>query len=425
MAVYLTGGLLWPSLCCGHYQRVTALRVSAPFRKFALRLVLQAEALAYAAQIRTAQKKAPEPPVYRDPVKRDPFRAVGRPTLESPVHTPSPVKPLGVSDEEWFDAERPEWQTWKDLRDSPGIATQAPGGGHGPMGAMPQDAIDEYLNDLKVSPSHFNPAVAPPRRTFKEFSGLTPQSWPELPSATSKASQPAIEAFMNSDIGQKNIEKVLSYATPEEKEYWTRWYPGAHALAWKLAKKFDQPLNIVAGVLAVLSPRTDWINNVGFASAALAGNWEEVRTISPENERKAWSLINEGDFSVIRGDKVHKFFQSIYDPQRFENEVVVDTHAAAIWLGRRVGEIPSISPTVRAKMTEDYRNAAKTFGITPQGAQALAWVLWRGLEEMESGEARGQKVTREKHMDTVRGLEAQRQAPVTRYSFAQARTARG
>lgn len=333
------------------------------------------------AQARQAQAKTGLPP--------QPFRAVGKPPLDFAVKTPGAKKPEGMSDEEWFSAERPGWGTWRDLREDSSISVRPEGGG---MGAMPQEAIDAYLSDLGVSAKHFNPQLAPTQRTFKEIPGLAQQEWPNLPRANDpeKSTDPTIRAFMSSDIGQKNIEKVLAMATPEEREYWTRWYPGAHAIAWKLARKYDVPLDVAAGVLAVLSPQEDWINNVALANAALAGDWANVGTLGASRE-KAWSLINERDFSVIRGDKVHRFFMSIYDPQRFQDEVVVDTHAAAIWLGRRVSEIPSISPTVRAKMTQDYRAAAKNMGMTPQGAQALSWVLWRGVSETERGRATGKK----------------------------------
>lgn len=332
-----------------------------------------------------------------------------RPPLEDLVKAPNPRRPRGMTDDEWFEAERPGWATWRDLRDTGYAPSMKPNDpwfhgvergmsdisiepeGRG-MGDMPNEAIESYFKDLGVSSEHFNPQMAPARRTFKEIPGLTPQAWPTLPRTNDpkNSTDPQIQAFMSSDIGQKNIEKVLSMATPEERDYWTKWYPGAHAIAWRLAKKYNVSLAVAAGVLAVLSPQEDWVNNVALANAALAGDWPNVKTLDTSRQ-KAWTLINERDFSAIRGDKVHRFFMSIYSPEQFQDEVVVDTHAAAIWLGRRVSEIPSISPAVRAKMDADYKAAAAAMGMTPQGAQALSWVLWRGIETTESGRSTGKK----------------------------------
>lgn len=337
------------------------------------------------AQARVAAEP-PAPPAA--PGVPAPFRAKGKPSLKSLVFAPG--RPDG-----------PAFITWRELRDTGGAGTS---GGTSRLSIQPEgfglgdtsdEDIERYISDLGVSSQHFNPQMAPERRTFQEIPGLTPQEWPALPkhrksTDPKNSTDPEIQAFMTSDIGQKNIEKVLAMATPEERDYWTRWYPGAHAIAWRLAKRYNVSLAVAAGVLAALSPQEDWVNNVALANAALAGDWPNVKTLGL-SRRKAWTLINERDFSAIRGDKVHRFFMSIYSPQQFQNEVVVDTHAAAIWLGRRLGKVPSISAAIRAKMDMDYKAAAATFGMTPQGAQALSWVLWRGIQSTESGKATGTK----------------------------------
>lgn len=178
------------------------------------------------------------------------------------------------------------------------------------------------------------------------------------------------------DQGQKNIEAVLAMATPQELEYWRQWYFVGHRAAVMLARKNKTDLMTAAATIAVLSPKEDWNVNLELADAALSGNWEDVGTL-PDNRAKAYSIVHDRDFSVIRGEKIFPFFLSIFDPAKFQEEVVVDTHAASIWLGLRNGTVPGINDTVRAKMTEDYAKAGAKFGLSPQEAQALAWALWR------------------------------------------------
>lgn len=195
----------------------------------------------------------------------------------------------------------------------------------------------------------------------------------ELPSAIAP-----IDMSHMGDQGQKNIEAVLALATPEELEYWRKWYLVGHRAAVMLARKHKTDLMTAAAVIAVLSPQEEWNVNLELADAALGNDWNEVGTLL-DSRAKAYSIVHDRDFSAIRGEKVFPFFLSIFDPAKFQEEVVVDTHAASIWLGLRKGSAPGINDTVRAKMTEDYAKAGAKYGLSPQEAQACAWVMWKQI----------------------------------------------
>lgn len=179
-------------------------------------------------------------------------------------------------------------------------------------------------------------------------------------------------------IGRRNIEAVLAMATPEEIDYWRHWYKMAHREAVRLAVKHKVPILKAAATIAVLSPQEDWMNNLALADAALGQDWHNVSTLVGSRQ-KAYSIVVNDDYSAIRGPKVFPFFLSIYDPQKFQEEVVVDTHAAAIWLGLRQSSVPGISDSTRAKMVRDYAAAGAQFGLSAQEAQAVSWVLWRQI----------------------------------------------
>lgn len=258
-----------------------------------------------------------------------------------------------------WDAAKQESRPWNELKHERGNFVQ----GFDPdeMRASPDEA-EEYYHT--IDPTYASGLQAPSPRHVDAPAGLQP-----------------IE-YTGEDVdkvgsrGQQNIEQVLALASPEEMAYWSSWYKIAHRTAAQLAVKHGVPLMKAAAVIAVLSPQEEWLNNVQMADRALAGDWGAVNTLVPSRE-KAYSIVVNDDYSSIRGPKVYPFFLSIYDPEKFQDLVVVDTHAAAIWMGVRAGSVPSISPSARAKMTEDYKKAGAKSGLSPMACQSLAWVLWR------------------------------------------------
>lgn len=176
---------------------------------------------------------------------------------------------------------------------------------------------------------------------------------------------------------RQNIRAVLALATPEEKAFYSHWYKFAHAAAVKLAERYDVPIEIAAGAIAVLSPLTDWNTNLYFADRALALDWKNVRSISTVARAKAYSVVVDHDLSAIGGQKVVDFYRSVLDPERFEHLTVVDTHAYNIWAGNRTGKAPSISDEMYKQVSEDYAAVAAENDMTPQALQALTWTIWR------------------------------------------------
>ncbi len=176
--------------------------------------------------------------------------------------------------------------------------------------------------------------------------------------------------------GLDNILSVLEKAEPEEIDYWRHWYGYAHLEAVKLSERHNRPVDLCAGVIAVLSPKELWETNLYLADRALAMDWDEVKAMDT-NRAKAYSLVVENDFSVIGGGKVFDFFLSVADPVAFQERVVVDTHAINIWRGIREGEAPQISKKERQRLAADYAEAGRISSLSPQAIQAITWVLWR------------------------------------------------
>lgn len=223
------------------------------------------------------------------------------------------------------------------------------------------EEYEQYLaEELEILPENKREMV-PYRKNILDETRLTKLDYSQL--STSK--------------GVENIAYVLSTLTPEELEYWRKWYKYAHDTAVQLARKYNKDLMTVAGVIAVLSPQTDWVENIRRADIALSGQWNKFFHIQTAVQR-AWALVNKGDFTAVYGPKVFPFFLSIYDPVKYQDEVVVDKHAISIWAGFPIDK--AIPDAVRAKVTRDYGIAGARFGLSAQEAQAAAWAAWRASQ---------------------------------------------
>lgn len=76
--------------------------------------------------------------------------------------------------------------------------------------------------------------------------------------------------------GLKNILKLMSIATPEEIGFYRRWYEMAGADATELANKYELPVEVVTGIIAVMSPNVEWETNVQATEQIIRGQGQRV-----------------------------------------------------------------------------------------------------------------------------------------------------
>lgn len=89
----------------------------------------------------------------------------------------------------------------------------------------------------------------------------------------------------DSDVGVANIVSVIKQMRGPELEYWTKWYAFAHSIGEELALAYRLPLNVVAGVIAVLSPGSRWHANVDAAKTILSWWTDRERAGSPWGDK--------------------------------------------------------------------------------------------------------------------------------------------
>lgn len=186
---------------------------------------------------------------------------------------------------------------------------------------------------------------------------------------------------MSATPSTRNITKIFRQTTAEDRIAGLGWYATAREVAAQLDP--EDPAR-AAAVIAVLSPRTSWPQNVKLAQDAYAGR--KVGALGA-NVRKAQRILaGEDPSDVVTGDKVRAFWLTIVDPSD-ARAVVVDRHAFDVACdqvtddatrGRYLGRVGKY-----AELADMYRRAAKIISRetgqswTPAAVQAATWVYWR------------------------------------------------
>lgn len=162
----------------------------------------------------------------------------------------------------------------------------------------------------------------------------------------------------------------------------SHWYRFAKTDVIKMANQFDVPINIAAGVVAILSPRNQWNYNLSDALTLLSA-WKlnldpsmiRVHTFD-SHKWKAWSLLNDQTnyLHYIKGDKVVAFWNTLCHPNDIE-VAVIDT-----WMLIAAGLTKSdkLDRNGLYKLMSDcVQDIAVVFGVPTCEAQARIWCAVR------------------------------------------------
>ncbi len=187
------------------------------------------------------------------------------------------------------------------------------------------------------------------------------------------------DVFKWSTQGRANIKKVYEEASPQERDYWGKWYHNAKNDVQELADEFGKPFEQVAAIVAITSPGNLWRANILAARRVLEG--AEVVNTYPANLKKCLQVLSaESNWgSYVTGPKVSVFYKSLLDPESIKDDMVLDGHAMNIWFGKKIPlkDIPSINNDLRERMVRDYKLVAKELGVPVQAVQAVTWYIWK------------------------------------------------
>lgn len=199
-----------------------------------------------------------------------------------------------------------------------------------------------------------------------------------------------------------NIRASWDRADADCRDFGRDWYPSTNRLVLALADAADLDPTVVAGIVAVLSPRSAWHTNVKNAAAVLveAGHlnladavqilWSHGYGRDPVIDTlnigdgprglgtsiaKARTIAeSESATAVGYGQKTLSFFHNIVDPAT-SDDVTIDAWAAGVALGRRLtnAEMSKLNAKQYARLAEQYRIVAGELGIVPSELQAVCW----------------------------------------------------
>ena len=181
-----------------------------------------------------------------------------------------------------------------------------------------------------------------------------------------------------------SYRNILNLDISQEcKDIGERWYPEAHETALGLGKlagykNYTRRIQVGAGILAALSPQTEWGDNIHLAHM-LIGTGQAHGQTTANNDKALRILEGEYPLDVLRGRKVVPFYKAIVDPLG-DNPTVVDRHASAVYMGRPLveSELNKLqSPVIYKRISGAYSRAAKHRGVHPNVLQAQAWLQWR------------------------------------------------
>jgi hypothetical protein len=178
-----------------------------------------------------------------------------------------------------------------------------------------------------------------------------------------------------------------------------QWYSNAYGVCVDLGEKYGVDSDIVAGVIAALSPNNKWERNVEDAEAMLRAWAYEIPYNSVSvcsysaNKDKAIMILDlqlkrEQIMKALRGNKTIAFFLCIATDGKSDTPCI-DGHAYNVWNGSvsNLKQVPAMSDKTFGKIQNDYRDAAKLISeVTGKvhlasQIQAITWVAYRRIHK--------------------------------------------
>ncbi len=172
-----------------------------------------------------------------------------------------------------------------------------------------------------------------------------------------------------------NLARIATELTAAEVAAGIGWYPLALRQARRMAREHGTTEHRAAGVIAALSPRCRWSENLRRADRALATG--VARGLFAH---KAQAIIDgTRPLDVLSGPKVRAFYRNITGNL---HAITLDVWAVTAWLGYKASEA-EVKRRLERKggyetVAEAYRVAAHEFGLAPAEFQAAVWVHVRG-----------------------------------------------
>lgn len=177
------------------------------------------------------------------------------------------------------------------------------------------------------------------------------------------------------------------------------WYNNAYQVCVELGIKYKVSSDIVAGVIAALSPNNKWDRNVTDAEIMLRAwaadvSYDKIKVSTyTGNKYKAATIIDcnlnrEQIIKVLRGNKTIAFFLCIASNGDSDTPCI-DGHAYNVWNGTvsNLKQVPSLTDKAYRNIQSAYRDAAQIItNVTGKHhsaaqVQAITWIHYRRVHK--------------------------------------------
>lgn len=194
----------------------------------------------------------------------------------------------------------------------------------------------------------------------------------------------------------REIVAKFTLATSQEVQLGVDWYASALNIAGRIATKYHTRIELVAGVIASLSPNNRWERNIIDAEAIIkcwsaGGTRTDMLNVKvctyTKMKQKAIDILTRDlpIVEVLNGKKIVEFFNCITNPML--NDVCIDGHAYSVWFGQRLTmkQVPAIGKKLRSQIKTDYRDATSFINeelcesYSPADIQAITWVAHKRI----------------------------------------------
>ena len=192
----------------------------------------------------------------------------------------------------------------------------------------------------------------------------------------------------------RNIGAEYESSTEEERCSGINFYPLAYIEAERIGHIANKGIEVGAGIIAVLSPQTDWKLNLSMAYDFLENRFSRRQTVA--NNVKAYRILlgaNPLDVIGMTAHKTRAFYNAIVNPlgtmkkiprERFWNvsniHCVIDRHAGGVYYGKPLQEFQRSQLSywrVYNRISNAYIQKAYELDIHPNELQAITWHSFR------------------------------------------------
>ena len=196
----------------------------------------------------------------------------------------------------------------------------------------------------------------------------------------------------------RNILNEYFKSSVEEKTLGKLFYPNANSIArdigYYLNINGDEGLDIGAGIIAALSPQTEWLRNITLAFEFAETKYAKKQTKA--NNNKALKILDGQDPMEVLGPeafKVKAFYRAIRDPygnnlianvSGFPNNIiklaVIDRHAGGVYFGIPLVESERKQLSnwkVMQRISNAYIKVAQGLYIPLNELQSVTWHSFR------------------------------------------------